>query len=79
MLPTPIGQLGYFTLSAPDVARAAAFYTALFGWHFEPPGPGSTGRTYSHVDNTVGARSASTTPWTTRARTTTTGSRTCRR
>ena len=52
-LPTPIGQLGYFTLSAPDVARAAAFYTALFGWHFEPPGPGSTGRTYSHVDNTL--------------------------
>ena len=52
-LPTPVGQLGYFTLSAPDVARAAAFYTALFGWHFEPPGPGSTGRTYSHVDNTA--------------------------
>jgi len=52
LLPTPIGQLGYFTLSAPDVARAAAFYGALFGWHFEPPGPGSTGRTYSHVDNT---------------------------
>jgi uncharacterized glyoxalase superfamily protein PhnB len=51
-LPTPIGQLGYFTLSAPDVDRAVAFYSALFGWHFEPPGPGSTGRTYSHVDNT---------------------------
>ncbi len=51
-VPTPIGQLGYFTLSAPDVARAAAFYTALFGWHFDPPGPGSAGRTYSHVDNT---------------------------
>ena len=51
-VPTPVGQLGYFTLSAPDVARAAAFYTALFGWHFDPPGPGSDGRTYSHVDNT---------------------------
>ena len=51
-VPTPVGQLGYFTLSAPDVARAAAFYAALFGWHFEPPGPGSDGRTYSHVDNT---------------------------
>ena len=48
----PVGQLGYFTLSAPDVARAAAFYTALFGWHFEAPGPGSGGHTYSHVDNT---------------------------
>jgi uncharacterized glyoxalase superfamily protein PhnB len=52
-LPTPTGQLGYFTLSAPDVDRAAAFYAALFGWHFEPSGPGSTGRTYSHVDNTA--------------------------
>ena len=51
-VPAPIGQLGYFTLSAPDVTRAATFYAALFGWHFEPPGPGSDGRTYSHVDNT---------------------------
>jgi uncharacterized glyoxalase superfamily protein PhnB len=50
--PEAVGQLGYFTLSSPDVDRAAAFYTALFGWHFGPSGPGSTGQTYSHVDNT---------------------------
>jgi uncharacterized glyoxalase superfamily protein PhnB len=46
------GELGYFTLSAPDVERAAAFYGALFGWRFDPPGPGSAGHTYSHVGNT---------------------------
>jgi uncharacterized glyoxalase superfamily protein PhnB len=46
------GELGYFTLSAPDVERAAAFYGALFGWRFDPPGPGSGGHTYSHVGNT---------------------------
>jgi uncharacterized glyoxalase superfamily protein PhnB len=48
----PVGQLGYFTLAAPDVDQAAAFYGALFGWHFQPSGPGSGGHTYSHVDNT---------------------------
>jgi uncharacterized glyoxalase superfamily protein PhnB len=46
------GELGYFTLSAPDVERAAAFYGALFGWRFDPPGPGASGQTYSHVGNT---------------------------
>jgi uncharacterized glyoxalase superfamily protein PhnB len=46
------GELGYFTLSAPDVERAAAFYGPLFGWRFDPPGPGSGGHTYSHVGNT---------------------------
>ncbi len=46
------GELGYFTLSAPDVERAAAFYGALFGWRFDPPGPGAGGHTYSHVGNT---------------------------
>ena len=48
----PIGELGYFTLSSPDVERAVAFYSALFGWRFRPPGPGSDGRTYAHVENT---------------------------
>jgi uncharacterized glyoxalase superfamily protein PhnB len=48
----PIGELGYFTLSSPDVGRAVAFYSALFGWRFRPPGPGSDGRTYAHVENT---------------------------
>jgi uncharacterized glyoxalase superfamily protein PhnB len=51
-LERPVGQLGYFTLSAPDVVQAATFYGALFGWRFEAPGPGSGGHTYSHVDNT---------------------------
>jgi uncharacterized glyoxalase superfamily protein PhnB len=51
-LAEPIGELGYFTLSSPDVARAVAFYTALFGWRFRPPSPGFDGRTYAHVENT---------------------------
>ncbi len=46
------GELGYFTLVAPDVERAATFYGALFGWRFDPPGPGAGGHTYSHVGNT---------------------------
>jgi uncharacterized glyoxalase superfamily protein PhnB len=46
------GELGYFTLSAPDVERAGAFYGALFGWRFDPSGPGASGQTYSHVGNT---------------------------
>ena len=48
----PDGELGYFTLVAADVERAAAFYGALFGWRFDPPGPGDGGHTYSHVGNT---------------------------
>jgi uncharacterized glyoxalase superfamily protein PhnB len=46
------GELGYFTLSAPDLGRAAAFYGALFGWRFDPSGPGAGGHTYTHVGNT---------------------------
>jgi predicted enzyme related to lactoylglutathione lyase len=37
-------ELGYFTLKVADLARAKAFYGALFGWTFEE---GST-----HVANT---------------------------
>lgn len=37
-------ELGYFTLRVKDIARAKAFYGALFGWQFEE---GST-----HVVNT---------------------------
>ena len=36
-------ELGYFTLKVADVARAKAFYGALFGWEFEDNG---------HVKNT---------------------------
>ena len=41
------GDIGYFTLQVPDVARAEAFYSALFGWR---PVPGSLaeGR---HIEN----------------------------
>ncbi len=37
-------ELGYFTLKVKDVARAKAFYGALFGWQFEDGG--------GHVVNT---------------------------
>lgn len=43
-------ELGYFTLSTPDTARAAAFYGALFGWATEG---GSLGDDYQHVANTT--------------------------
>jgi predicted enzyme related to lactoylglutathione lyase len=36
-------ELGYFTLKVKDLARAKAFYGALFGWTFEEGG---------HVANT---------------------------
>ena len=36
-------ELGYFTLSVKDLARARAFYAALFGWEIEANG---------HVANT---------------------------
>jgi len=36
-------ELGYFTLKVADIARARAFYGALFGWEFEGNG---------HVGNT---------------------------
>lgn len=42
-------ELGYFTLSTPDTARAAAFYGALLGWATED---GSLGDEYQHVANT---------------------------
>jgi predicted enzyme related to lactoylglutathione lyase len=39
-------QLGYFTLDTGDVAKARAFYAALFGWSFEEA---ASGPTYAHV------------------------------
>ena len=50
--PGSIGQLGYFTLSAPDVERAAAFYRRAVRLAVRSPGPGAGGHTYSHVGNT---------------------------
>jgi uncharacterized glyoxalase superfamily protein PhnB len=37
--------VGYFTLDAPDPARAAAFFGALFGWDARPSGQGF------HIEN----------------------------
>jgi len=49
----PIGELGYWTLTVPDVDRGRAFYGALFGWAVDEPGPDSSGaHTYAHVSNT---------------------------
>ena len=39
-------QLGYLTVDTPDIARARAFYSALFGWTFDEA---SSGPTYAHV------------------------------
>jgi uncharacterized glyoxalase superfamily protein PhnB len=44
------GDLGYFTLGVPDVARGKAFYGALLGWRFEPDRVQGD-ITYSHVDD----------------------------
>lgn len=39
-------QLGYFTLDTPDIAKARAFYAALFGWRFDED---DSRPTYAHV------------------------------
>ena len=39
-------QLGYFTIDTPDVGKARAFYSALFGWSFNEA---ESGPTYAHV------------------------------
>ena len=39
-------QLGYFTLDTVDIAKAKAFYGALFGWTFDADASNST---YAHV------------------------------
>jgi predicted enzyme related to lactoylglutathione lyase len=51
---TRVPELGYFTLSTPDVTRAAAFYGALFGWQIPNVGPSAGGgaEVYGHVANT---------------------------
>jgi len=41
-------EIGYLTLSVADIARAMAFYGALFGWSFE-----HVGETSAHVGNTA--------------------------
>ncbi len=42
----PQVQLGYFTLDTGDIAKARAFYSALFGWSFDEAASMST---YAHV------------------------------
>ena len=39
-------QLGYFTFDTPDIDKARAFYSDLFGWTFEDQ---SSNATYAHV------------------------------
>lgn len=39
-------NLGYFTIDTPDVAKARAFYGALFGWAFDED---ASKPTYAHV------------------------------
>jgi predicted enzyme related to lactoylglutathione lyase len=43
-------ELGYLTLSVKELERARKFYSALFGWEFEP---GLPGEGYAHVKNTA--------------------------
>ncbi|HST92360.1 MAG TPA: VOC family protein [Brevundimonas sp.] len=39
-------QLGYFTMDTPDIGKAKAFYSAAFGWTFDPV---ASSPTYAHV------------------------------
>ena len=39
-------QLGYFTIDTLDIAKAKAFYGALFGWAFDAD---ASAPTYAHV------------------------------
>ena len=41
-------QLGYFTIDTPDIEKARAFYSALFGWTFDEA---ASSPTYAHVAN----------------------------
>lgn len=42
-------ELGYFTMTAPDTAKATRFFGALFGWQ---PEEGNLGEGYAHIANT---------------------------
>ncbi|WP_372706394.1 VOC family protein [Brevundimonas sp.] len=39
-------QLGYFTVDTPDIDKARAFFSALFGWTFDEA---ASSPTYAHV------------------------------
>jgi predicted enzyme related to lactoylglutathione lyase len=39
-------QLGYFTIDTPDIDKARAFYSGLFGWTFDAD---ASSETYAHV------------------------------
>jgi uncharacterized protein len=39
-------QLGYFTIDTPDIDKARAFYSEVFGWTFDEA---SSSPTYAHV------------------------------
>ena len=42
-------EIGYFTISVPDVDKGTAFYGGLFGWTFDPSPPSHD---YRHINNT---------------------------
>jgi PhnB protein len=46
----PVTEVGYYTLTVPDVSRGRAFYGAVFGWEFGATADGQGG-TYAHVEN----------------------------
>jgi hypothetical protein len=47
--PLANGKICYIEIPATDIARSAAFYTAVFGWQLRTRGGGSTA-----FDDTVG-------------------------
>lgn len=53
-------RLGYFTLDTPDLDKARAFYSALFGWTFDEgashPGYAHVHSAHGHQDPSFGIR-----------------------
>lgn len=45
-----VHEVGYYTLSVPDVARGRRFYGGVLGWEFGETSTGG-GNTYAHVEN----------------------------
>lgn len=41
-MPTTNGKICYLEIPATDIARSAAFYQQVFGWHIRQRGDGST-------------------------------------
>ena len=54
------GDLYYFTLPTPDLAKAQAFYGAVLGWTFDDPNNGHVGNISAPPGSAHGASSAGT-------------------